>query len=94
MTPGEKIRRLLVESRRSQRWLAGRVRMSANAMNKIIAGGDTSVQFGIRISNVLDVSTDWLWSDADWPEAGPAQSADSPRQIVKIVTTVTETYFE
>ncbi len=94
MTPGEKIKRLLSDARRSTSWLARRAGVSGTAIGRVVKGGSTAVEIALRITDALCVDVRWLWSDADWPEAGPVQSADSPRRIVKTVTTVTETYFE
>jgi transcriptional regulator with XRE-family HTH domain len=68
MTLSQKIARWLASNGRSQRWLATAIGVSANAVSKIVAGGDTSYRTAFQIAQVFGVSVSWLLDDtSDWP---------------------------
>lgn len=95
MRPGEKIRRLLKEHRFQQNDVAAASGISYGTFRSYMQTRREclpSAVTGVKIAKALGVSTDWLWSDQDWPESGPLQAATAaPGRSVQIQVSVTVT---
>lgn len=71
MTLGEKIKIVLAEQERSQRWLARKVGLSANGIGKIVLGGRTSYTLAMRIAQALAENPLWMLDDTKGPDDRP-----------------------